>query len=995
MSSPPEEAAYFLDSDEEEIEWEEVVPETSTVLPQDLSIDLDEGPSTRPNIEITLKARKPSEKVKETQKAGGISHAERMLRIDCHKMHTVALLTNAQIRNQWASDELLHARLLSLTPLDIQNQFALVHKSRIPDPNHRGTMFQIALERLVEWWAEDFFEITTTGHLRSRTFDEVQDKLRAKGFLEHVESGPSTPDPKGKGKGKARLPLPPELEDFEAEEMFEVIRSAKSLMKHALQRFGSRDVSAQLFTALCRALGLPARLVVSLQSVPWQTKVGKPKNKPKPRSKGTPLEVDRDVTNTSDDEDDDMEEVANVRFEGHPGRGVKADGGRASASNGKAKANPSVKLRKQRPKGNVVGFIKPLRTPNPRSTPPVFWTEVFSRADGRWLPIDPIRGIVNKRKAFDPSIATNAKMRVDNRMAYVIAFEEDGYARDLTPRYAREYGAKVTKVQAGGKGQRQWWEAVMGIVTRPYRLHRDDVEDAELAANQINEGMPTTMSGFKDHALYVLERHIRKDQVIAPDTPELGKFRGEPVYSRSSVLDLKTAENWMRRGRMIKAGEQPLKFTKQRASTVGRKRELEMLREAGAGGQGQDVMQAAYAERQTELYRPAPIVDGIIPRNNFGNIDLYVASMLPAGAAHIPYKGTAKIARQLGFNHAEAVTSFEFKKGRAFPVLSGIVVAAENEEAILEAYWEAEHSAAQKEHEKRQQAVIRRWTRLVQGLRLRKRLQEQYAPDGPGGSSTSNIVVTIEGHDETTHSGGFVTGADDVVQPYVLPKTQHPVFGSLPNSPAPEERRLRSSAATSALDETGPTTPNDQPLYMSEDEDEDQDMAQVPVHGPTTNGTPKTMAEWAAEFEPLSQPISPSVKAIDGNDSDGYVQPTAEAGKKARRPVPRPVNSVKKNGGMTLTPPAKSSAKPNQASATKTGTPVIARKRTRRDSSVSSTNEDARLSVARPSAAKRTRVQTTVIASSDRVLRTRKGKSAAAALEEAKMEKAYREAIEG
>jgi hypothetical protein len=57
----------------------------------------------------------------------------------------------------------------------------------------------------------------------------------------------------------------------------------------------------------------------------------------------------------------------------------------------------------------------------------------------------------------------------------------------------------------------------------------------------------------------------------------------------------------------------------------------------------------------------------------------------------------------LGFDCAEAVvryesdsnlsisdcplsrqTSFEFKKGRAFPVISGVVIAVENEEALLE-----------------------------------------------------------------------------------------------------------------------------------------------------------------------------------------------------------------------------------------------------------------------------------------------------------------------
>jgi len=64
-------------------------------------------------------------------------------------------------------------------------------------------------------------------------------------------------------------------------------------------------------------------------------------------------------------------------------------------------------------------------------------------------------------------------------MMYVLAFEEDGCARDVTRRYAKNFGAKVAKVQggslapgAGGKGRVQWWERVVGAVTRPFRLVR-------------------------------------------------------------------------------------------------------------------------------------------------------------------------------------------------------------------------------------------------------------------------------------------------------------------------------------------------------------------------------------------------------------------------------------------------------------------------------------------------------------------------------------------
>lgn len=104
----------------------------------------------------------------------------------------------------------------------------------------------------------------------------------------------------------------------------------------------------------------------------------------------------------------------------------------------------------------------------------------------------------------------------------------------------------------------------------------------------------------------------------------------------------------MREGRMISMGQQPLKKVKARATTIERKRMLE-----AAKGDGQEAeQQGLYAKWQTEPYVPEPVVDvrassfvkllllyfiqGRVPKNDFGNIDLYVPSMLPRGAAYLP-----------------------------------------------------------------------------------------------------------------------------------------------------------------------------------------------------------------------------------------------------------------------------------------------------------------------------------------------------------------------
>ncbi|KAG6843606.1 hypothetical protein H0H87_002651, partial [Tephrocybe sp. NHM501043] len=563
------------------------------------------------------------------------------------------------------------ARLLSLTPLSLQTAFGVIHKSRIPDPVQRGRTFEQAITNLVEWWSSTYFEVVPEGHIKNRTYDNVQAKLAKLSFP------PTGPD--------AILDIE-DIENIFGNEP-ERIRSPKSLMKHALMTNGSRDTSAQLFTALCRGLGVPARLVVSLQSVPWQTHIGKPKpaysRKPKgDKGKGKAKESENGE-NFGDNENSTTASFSRSGSEApsrsslFAGDGQRLDGTpvpKSEKAKGKEKAKPVITLRKTKSKGRVLcsgagsstaGPSK-LAAPDPRTTPPVFWTEVFSRPDGRWIPVDPIRAIVNKRKAFDPTPTsalppvhsslfpqayaaaidrrttasnTSRSVRQENRMVYVMAFEEDGYARDVTRRYAKEYSAKIAKMQGGsstigggGAARLAWWEAV----------HRDDVEDEELDAAQMTEGMPTTISGFKDHPIYALARHLKQNQVIhPPDTSEIGKFRGEAVYPRSAVVPLKTAENWMRsEGRMISEGQQPLKMVKIRAGTINRMRELEVmkdeLKEAGDPGGLAETMQGLYARNQTEPYLPDPVIDGKVPKNNFGNIDLYVPSMLPRGAVHVP-----------------------------------------------------------------------------------------------------------------------------------------------------------------------------------------------------------------------------------------------------------------------------------------------------------------------------------------------------------------------
>ncbi|KDQ20907.1 hypothetical protein BOTBODRAFT_124782 [Botryobasidium botryosum FD-172 SS1] len=945
------------DSDDD-MDWEDVIIPHATVptATEGAEVSLENTAETaRAPIQITLE-RQPQKKLDEEAKERARAQAlDRLIRLESHKLHVISLLASTSIRNRWVNDELLHARLLSLTPLPIQHSFAMITKKAQPDVNRRGRLFEAAVVRLVDWWV-DTFEVDLSRGIRSRPFNEVREQLVQCGVLED-----NAAPVEGKGKGKSQ-DIPLVGDDGEGDKL----RSVKSLMKHALLMSGSRDTSALLFTALCRALGIPTRLVASLQAVGW--KKGDDKGGRAPRKKAQDNDSAGQRLGGGDTEE--LEDggtgskgkgkAKEVPRSGSPKPTSRGRGGKTNVEEKKhAALSPSINMRpNSRPKAS-----KSRPAPNLPS-PPILWAEVFSRPDGRWIPVDPIRGSVNKRRRFTP-----APGDVNNRMVYVVGFEEDGYLRDVTPRYAKQSGIGTAKNRAGKNGKKDWWESVLRILTRPYRLHRDDIEDAEFQSSQLSEGMPSSIGGFKSHPLYALERHLRRDEVIHPRT-EIGKFRGESVYSRSSVQPLKTSDGWMRLGRNVKEGCQPLKMVKPRVTTVNRKRVIE-----AAEMEGHSMEQGMYAEWQTELYQPMPIVDGKIPKNDFGNIDLYVASMLPKGSVHVPYKGVAKVARQLGIDFAEAVTGFEFKKGHAHPVLTGIVVAAESEGLLLQAYWESAQAANEKERLKKQERVHRHWTRLIHGLRIRERLKSQYGGGAHAQPTMGHTEATSPAEGGPTHGGGFLTEVNEVVQPFKLPKFQHVA------DPAASARdSSHDDDQTTTLVENTSTSHNGH----GDNGDTEERTFSPPLQPPGSNLIPKSMLE-LAEADASAQVAADSSDEIESQPPLVLErQSPTPTNEQSNRPKPRAAPRTRR----ASTRAAKAKPKPKASASTSTS-----RKRPR-NAEPSPTSpplpagEDE--SFGSPPPAKRGKITVPV---STRSLRPRAAKSAEKLKQEEELERAYRRAI--
>ncbi|PSK33935.1 hypothetical protein B9Z65_8261 [Elsinoe australis] len=562
----------------------------------------------------------------------------------------------------------------------------------------------------------------------------------------------------------------------------ERIESVKDLRRLARECEGSRDVGSQLFTALLRGIGLEARMVANLQpaGIGWgKVEEAKPPRDPASASKKKAV---------SEDSDSDISEVAAKRPKAAPRLTKKSltprqtgtvSSGKNTRKSTRNESEKVISLDTDSGSGlssapsdleddaSVVDITDTFTKTRPNKKYdrdmhyPNYWTEVLSSISNTYVPVDPI---------VLSTVATNGELlatfeprgkRADQAkqvICYTVAHSPDGTAKDVTVRYLKKhqlpgrtkgYRMPVEKIKVynrKGKVRKyeeyDWFKTVMSVFNRPAHLRTaaDDLEEStDLKPFKADSEKPKaeveSLQWYKQSADFVLERHLRREEAIPPWAKPVKSFKAgkgdkaeeEPVYRRSDVLLCKTAESWHKEGREIKMGEQPMKLVPMRAVTTMRKREMEEVeRETG-----EKAKQGLFSRDQTDWIIPPPIgPDREIPRNAFGNIDVYVPSMVPKGAVHLPLKGTARICRDLNISYAEAVTGFEFGKRMAIPVITGVVIPEEHEKEVREIWREKEKEKKRKEDEKKTQLCLQLWRKFFSGLRIVERMKREYADTG-------------------------------------------------------------------------------------------------------------------------------------------------------------------------------------------------------------------------------------------------------------------------
>ncbi|KAF4959510.1 hypothetical protein FSARC_10715 [Fusarium sarcochroum] len=691
--APPQVADEEDDEEDEDIEFQDVILPQPTMQTMELESDDDDeddeimfedvdftaplqdlaSSSQEPkSLELNLTAQQSStaQEKKAVERRKPITREERKIRTDIHKAHLLCLLSHAARRNHWCNDGKVQDYLRPhLTDKTVNY---LTPGAHLPQFG-RTESLKTGLTQAESVWKTKY-EVTERGLRRALWAEDAK-----------------------------------QLEDYEPPDDMESCLDREDFRESAKKLQGSRDVGAQLYCALLRSAGVRARLVCSLQPLACTSGAPTmPKQKQKPKKGLTKAEKNEQVRAT----------MARYRE-------------MASAGYGSPSGGSSARRRLGHPNATSYNFTPTISPPKPQptfetrkkikeSSFPVYWVEILDVGHQKWQPVDAVvTHTFWKPKVLEPPITDK-----ENFLSYVVAFEADGAAKDVTRRYAKAYTAKTrrSRIETTSEGGDAWWKRVMKLYGRRRRTDLDQIEDNELVGIEAREPMPRNVQDFKDHPVFALERHLRRHEVLVPGATPSGTVaagsRGplEKIYRRKDVRIARSADKWYRLGREVKALEIPAKWLPKKAKP---KNPLDDDQDEDTQG---DAGTPVYTEDQTELYEPPPVRNGLVPKNKFGNIDAYVPSMIPAGGTHIIHEYAARAAFLAGVDYAPALMGFSFKGRHGTAVLNGVVVAKEYEEGVRTIIESLGGLEQEVEDERRRHRALRTWRKFLMTLRIREQI---------------------------------------------------------------------------------------------------------------------------------------------------------------------------------------------------------------------------------------------------------------------------------
>ena len=431
---------------------------------------------------------------------------------------------------------------------------------------------------------------------------------------------------------------------------------------------------------------------------------------------------------------------------------------------------PKSKDAKMQPK---VDFEKLERNKDNDLLYPYFWTEVVN-------PLDPSEIIVIETSCFHDEEKrlsrlkrfVHEKVKRDTlssyytdmfypvadqfnqmTMHYVVSYSNDNLVMDVSSRYMQDvsfrwFNKLDLRIQQGRTAL--LFHSILRHLSHNHEYTSEDNSELDCLKEVAltNYNIPTTWSALKRNPNLVTESTLRYNEVIESSSVPLSSIsldnKKESIYFKNHVIVGKSEKQWKFLGRSIQPEQAkfPIKVTKLLPPrTIANKRIFNF-----------NIMNNQHSLNETKLYsfnqtcsyiKMKIFIDSNgkpnLPRNRFGNLEIFRECMIPDGCCWIKlnfiesilsaYKsGKLKVPVDIEVQYVPVVTGFNFtsKAGLAIPVKKGVIVL--NEQAVIaKKIWLygriSQHSL---ELTERNRIALANWQGLLKRLRIKRKLEYYY-----------------------------------------------------------------------------------------------------------------------------------------------------------------------------------------------------------------------------------------------------------------------------
>lgn len=636
LDLPDDYEDYDLSS-ESDLDWEEVPLdplEPSATEPDSFNITISDK-------ELRERANRNVERIRKIIEA-------KKRKLSLHNLSLVSYMLHGYSRNKLLNDPKALSTLKKLIPESLLTRVKKLRKSIKKSAPDTDVQLIYILKYLIKWFRLNF-KITSNG-------------LRVLGYL-------PTPLPQAGNNGNFDnyyLQNAPQFSDIK-----EFCRIVKKFTHN-------RDMGAQLFTGLLRALGFECRLVFSLPVLSSKDKKLQPK-----------VDVDKLIRN----KDYDL---------------------------------------------LYPYFWTELVNPINSSEIIILEACTFHDEDKRLTRINRYqKSLKNFCSIYYP--VQDQFNQMD--MTYVVSFDSDNHLLDVSSRYMKSISYRwFDRLDLRTESGRSFllYQTLIRTLNKLVLENLLEIEALKFIGLN-NYEIPKTKAGIKRNPNFTSTSTLRYDEIIDASTEPIGKIlvdgKRVPIFFKNSIIVGKSEQQWKFLGRSI-LPDQREKYIKTTRALAPRTLNRKKLYSLNNGTDNVEVK--LYSFNQTCPYIKEKITTGIdgtliLPRNKFGNLEIFRDSMVPDGCCWLKLSNIDTIlnsrenTRKHNIQFVPVVTGFRFKKyGYAIPVKTGVIVLNHQVEQCKKFWLKMKINQYKLEQKQKQLLVLKGWNNILKRLRINSRLKRKY-----------------------------------------------------------------------------------------------------------------------------------------------------------------------------------------------------------------------------------------------------------------------------